>query len=72
MYGSKAQDTTGLKEVEMEYVALKKSFCFGTKKSKIETFINQVMNIYIGNVNHGGAVLGTMDNVPLKEQKILS
>ena len=74
MYGSKAQDTTGLKEVEMEYVAPRNPFALELKKARLlkGVSINQVAEYgkFYGNVNHGGAVtnLERGYNVPLKEQ----
>ena len=78
MYGSKAQDTTGLKDVEMEYVAPRNPFALELKKARLKkgVSINQVAEYgkFYGNVNHGGAVTNWERgyNVPLKEQwKIL-
>ena len=78
MYGSKAQDTTGLKEVEMEYVAPRNPFALELKKARLKkgVSINQVAEYgkFYGNVNHGGAVTNWERgyNVPQKEQwKIL-
>jgi site-specific DNA-methyltransferase (adenine-specific) len=78
MYGSKAQDTTGLKEVEMEYVAPRNPFALELKKARLlkGVSINQVAEYgkFYGNVNHGGAVTNWERgyNVPQKEQwKIL-
>ena len=78
MYGSKAQDTTGLKEVEMEYVAPRNPFALELKKARLKkgVSINQVAEYgkFYGNVNHGGAVTNWDRgyNVPLKERwKIL-
>ena len=74
MYGSKAQDTTGLKEVEMEYVAPRNPFALELKKARLlkGVSINQVAEYgkFYGNVNHGGAVTNWERgyNVPLKEQ----
>ena len=74
MYGSKAQDTTGLKEVEMEYVAPRNPFALELKKARLKkgVSINQVAEYgkFYGNVNHGGAVTNWERgyNVPLKEQ----
>jgi DNA modification methylase len=74
MYGSKAQDTTGLKEVEMEYVAPRNPFALELKKARLKkcVSINQVAEYgkFYGNVNHGGAVTNWESgyNVPLKEQ----
>jgi site-specific DNA-methyltransferase (adenine-specific) len=74
MYGSKAQDTTGLKEVEMEYVAPRNPFALELKKARLQkgVSINQVAEYgkFYGNVNHGGAVTNWERgyNVPLKEQ----
>ena len=74
MYGSKAQDTTGLKEVEMEYVAPLNPFALELKKARLKkgVSINQVAEYgkFYGNVNHGGAVTNWERgyNVPLKEQ----
>lgn len=78
MYGSKAQDTTGLKEVEKEYIAPKNPFAKELKKARIEkgVSINTVAEYgkFYGNVNHGGAVTNWERgyNIPSKEQwKIL-
>jgi site-specific DNA-methyltransferase (adenine-specific) len=78
MYGSKAHDKTGLKEVEMEYVAPRNPFALELKKARLQkgVSINQVAEYgkFYGNVNHGGAVTNWERgyNVPLKEQwKIL-
>ena len=74
MYGSKAQDTTGLKEVEMEYVAPRNPFALELKKARLKkgVSINQVAEYgkFYGNVNHGGAVTNWERgyNVPQKEQ----
>ena len=74
MYGSKAQDTTGLKEVEMEYVAPRNPFALELKKARLKkgVSINKVAEYgkFYGNVNHGGAVTNWERgyNVPLKEQ----
>ena len=74
MYGSKAQDTTGLKEVEMEYVAPRNPFALELKKARLKkgVSINEVAEYgkFYGNVNHGGAVTNWERgyNVPLKEQ----
>ena len=74
MYGSKAQDTTGLKEVEMEYVAPRNPFALELKKARLKkgVSINQVAEYgkFYGNVNHGGSVTNWERgyNVPLKEQ----
>jgi len=74
MYGSKAQDTTGLKEVEMEYVAPRNPFALELKKARLKkgVSINQVAEYgkFYGNVNHGGAVTNWERgyNVPSKEQ----
>ena len=74
MYGSKAQDTTGLKEVEVEYVAPLNPFALELKKARLKkgVSINQVAEYgkFYGNVNHGGAVTNWERgyNVPQKEQ----
>lgn len=74
MYGSKAQDKTGLKEVEMEYVAPRNPFALELKKARLKkgVSINQVAEYgkFYGNVNHGGAVTNWERgyNVPQKEQ----
>ena len=74
MYGSKAQDTTGLKEVEMEHVAPRNPFALELKKARLKkgVSINQVAEYgkFYGNVNHGGAVTNWERgyNIPLKEQ----
>ena len=60
MYGSKAQDTTGLKEVEKEYIAPRNPFAKELKKARFKkgVSINTVAEYgkFYGNVNHGGAV----------------
>ena len=60
MYGSLAQDTTGLKEVEKEYIAPRNPFALELKKARIEkgVSINEVAEYgkFYGNVNHGGSV----------------
>jgi DNA modification methylase len=74
MYGSQQQESTGLKEVEMEYVAPRNPFALELKKARLlkGVSINKVAEYgkFYGNVNHGGAVtnweLGY--NIPLKEQ----
>ena len=78
MYGSLAQDTTGLKEVEKEYIAPRNPFAKELKKARLEkgVSINAVAEYgkFYGNVNHGGAVTNWERgyNIPSKEQwKIL-
>ena len=78
MYGSKAMNTTGLKEVEMEYVAPRNPFALELKKARLKkgVSINQVAEYgkFYGNVNHGGAVTNWERgyNIPSIEQwKIL-
>lgn len=60
MYGSLAQDTTGLKEVEKEYIAPRNPFAKELKKARLEkgVSINAVAEYgkFYGNVNHGGSV----------------
>ena len=74
MYGSLAQDTTGLKEVEKEYIAPRNPFAKELKKARIEkgVSINAVAEYgkFYGNVNHGGAVTNWERgyNIPSKEQ----
>jgi len=74
MYGSKAQDLTGLKTVEMEYVAPRNPFAIELKRARIEkgVSINQVAEYgkFYGNVNHGGAVTNWERgyNIPSAEQ----
>jgi DNA modification methylase len=74
MYGSKAQDLTGLQTIEKEYVAPRNPFAIELKRARIEkgVSINQVAEYgkFYGNVNHGGAVTNWERgyNVPLKEQ----
>ena len=74
MYGSQAQDTTGLKEVEIEYIAPRNPFALELKKARLlkGVSINKVAEYgkFYGNVNHGGAVTNWERgyNVPLKEQ----
>jgi DNA modification methylase len=78
MYSSQAHDSTGLKEVEAEYIAPRNPFALELKKARLKkgVSINQVAEYgkFYGNVNHGGAVTNWERgyNVPLKEQwKIL-
>ena len=54
MYGSKAMDTTGLKEVEMEYVAPRNPFALELKKARLKkgVSINQVAE-YLGAQDSG-------------------
>ena len=77
-YGSKAQDTTGLKEVEKEYIAPRNPFAIELKKARIKkgVSINAVAEYgkFYGNVNHGGSVTNWERgyNIPNLEQwKIL-
>ena len=60
MYGSQAQDTTGLKEVEKEYIAPRNPFAIVLKKARLKkgVSINEVAEYghFYGNVNHGGSV----------------
>ena len=77
-YGSKSQDTTGLKEVEKEYIAPRNPFAIELKKARIKkgVSINAVAEYgkFYGNVNHGGSVTNWERgyNIPNKEQwKIL-
>lgn len=77
-YGSKAQDTTGLKEVEKEYIAPRNPFAIELKKARIKkgVSINAVAEYgkFYGNVNHGGSVTNWERgyNIPNIEQwKIL-
>ena len=78
VYGSQAMCTTGLKEVEMEYVAPRNPFALELKKARLKkgVSINQVAEYgkFYGNVNHGGAVTNWERgyNIPSIEQwKIL-
>ena len=78
MYGSIAQDTTGLKEVEKEYVAPRNPFAKELKKARLKkgVSINTVAEYgkFYGNVNHGGSVTNWERgyNIPNIEQwKIL-
>lgn len=78
MYGSKAQDITGLSTIEKEYVAPRNPFALELKKARLKKgiSINAVAEFgkFYGNVNHGGAVTNWERgyNVPLREQwKIL-
>jgi DNA modification methylase len=74
MYGSKEQGTTGLKEVEKEYVAPRNPFAIELKRARLKkgVSINAVAEYgkFYGNVNHGGAVTNWERgyNIPLKEQ----
>ena len=77
-YGSKAQDKTGLKEVEKEYIAPRNPFAIELKKARIKkgVSINAVAEYgkFYGNVNHGGSVTNWERgyNIPNIEQwKIL-
>ena len=77
-YGSKAQDTTGLKEVEKEYIAPRNPFAIELKKARMKkgVSINAVAEYgkFYGNVNHGGSVTNWERgyNIPNLEQwKIL-
>lgn len=77
-YGSKAQDTTGLKEVEKEYIAPRNPFAKELKKARLKkgVSINAVAEYgkFYGNVNHGGSVTNWERgyNIPSEEQwKIL-
>ena len=78
MYGSLAQDTTGLKEVEKEYIAPRNPFAKELKKGRLKkgVSINAVAEYgkFYGNVNHGGSVTNWERgyNIPSKEHwKIL-
>ena len=78
MYGSIAQDTTGLKEVEKEYIAPRNPFAKELKKARLKkgVSINTVAEYgkFYGNVNHGGSVTNWERgyNIPNIEQwKIL-
>ena len=78
MYGSKAQDLTGLQTIEKEYVAPRNPFAIEFKKARIlkGVSINEVAEYghFYGNVNHGGSVTNWERgyNIPLKDQwKIL-
>ena len=78
MYGSLAQDTTGLKEVEKEYIAPRNPFAKELKKARLKkgVSINAVAEYgkFYGNVNHGGSVTNWERgyNIPNIEQwKIL-
>jgi DNA modification methylase len=74
MYGSVAQDLTGLQTIEREYVAPRNPFAIELKKARLKkgVTINEVAEYgkFYGNVNHGGAVTNWERgyNVPLKEQ----
>jgi len=74
MYGSKAQDLTGLQTIEKEYIAPRNPFAIELKRARIKkgVSINQVAEYgkFYGNVNHGGSVTNWERgyNVPLKEQ----
>ena len=77
-YGSEAQDTTGLKEVEKEYIAPRNPFAIELKKARLKkgVSINAVAEYgkFYGNVNHGGSVTNWERgyNIPNIEQwKIL-
>ena len=78
MFGSLSQDTTGLKEVEKEYIAPRNPFAKELKKARLKkgVSINAVAEYgkFYGNVNHGGSVTNWERgyNIPSKEQwKIL-
>ena len=74
MYGSKSQDLTGLKAVEVKYVAPRNPFATELKRARIEkgVSINQVAEYgkFYGNVNHGGVVTNWERgyNIPSAEQ----
>jgi site-specific DNA-methyltransferase (adenine-specific) len=74
MYGSKAQDLTGLKAVELEYVAPRNPFAIELRKARIKkgVSISQVAEYgkFYGNINHGGAVTNWERgyNIPSTEQ----
>ena len=74
MYGSLAQDSTGLKEVEKKYIAPKNPFAKELKKARIKkgVSINAVAEYghFYGNVNHGGSVTNWERgyNIPNKKQ----
>jgi site-specific DNA-methyltransferase (adenine-specific) len=78
MYGSFFIESTGLKEVEKEFIAPRNPFAKELKKARLKkgVSINQVAEYgkFYGNVNHGGSVTNWERgyNVPLKNQwKIL-
>lgn len=74
MYGSKAQDVTGLKTIEKQYIAPRNPFALQLKKARNQkgVGINDVAEYgkFYGKVNHGGSVtnweLGY--NIPLQKQ----
>ena len=74
VYESQAMCTTGLKEVEMEYVAPRNPFALELKKARLKkgVSINQVAEYgkFYGNVNHGGSVTNWERgyNIPSIEQ----
>ena len=74
MYGSQAQDLTGLQAVEKEYVAPRNPFAIELKRARKQkgVSIKDVAEYgkFYGNVNHGGAVTNWEAgyNIPSKEQ----
>lgn len=78
MYGSAQMDPTGLKSVEMEFIAPRNPFAIELKRARIQkgVGINDVAEYgkFYGKVNHGGAVTNWEKgyNIPSAEQwKIL-
>lgn len=78
MYGSLAQDLTGLQTIEKDYIAPRNPFALELKRARKEkgVSVNQVAEYgtFYRNVNHGGAVTNWERgyNVPLPDQwKIL-
>ena len=74
MYGSQAQDLTGLQTIEKEYIAPRNPFAIELKRARLEkgVSINQVAEYgkFYGNVNHGGSVTNWERgyNIPLDHQ----
>lgn len=74
MYGSLSQETTGLKEIEKEYIAPRNPFSKELKKARLKkgVSINAVAEYgkFYGNINHGGSVTNWERgyNIPSKEQ----
>lgn len=60
MYGSSAQDLTGLQTIEKEYIAPRNPFAIALRSARLKkgVSINEVAEYghFYGNVNHGGSV----------------
>ena len=74
MYGSQAQDVTGLNTIEKEYIAPRNPFALQLKQARLKkgVTINEVAEYgkFYGKVNHGGAVTNWERgyNIPLELQ----